>query len=311
MSVGSVIEVDGHELELSSLEKVLFPDSGVTKGDRVTKGDVIDYYRRIVRVMLPHIKDHPVTMQRFPDGIDAKGFYHKQMPDYFPEWIESAKVEVLESGEIQDEVLPNNAATLVYLANQYTITLHIWLSRVDRLYYPDRMIFDLDPPVEFEAARSTAILVKELLEEVGLAPFVMTTGSRGLHVVTPLDRSAHFDETRDFARDLAQRLADRHPDTLTTEMRKAEREGRLFLDYVRNGYGATGVAPYSLRPRPGAPVATPLSWDELRDPDLRADTYNLRNIWDRLDKITDPWQGMMRNGRGLEEPRRKLNRFAG
>ena len=150
MSVERVIEVDGHELELSSLEKVLFPDSGVTKGDRVTKGDVIDYYRRIARVMLPHIKDHPVTMQRFPDGIDAKGFYHKQMPDYFPEWIESAKVEVLESGEIQDEVLPNNAATLVYLANQYTITLHIWLSRVDRLYYPDRMIFDLDPPGEFE-----------------------------------------------------------------------------------------------------------------------------------------------------------------
>jgi bifunctional non-homologous end joining protein LigD len=305
MPVERVVKVDGHELELSSLGKVLFPESGITKGD------LIDYYRRIARVMLPHIKDHPVTMQRFTEGIAEKGFYHKQMPEYFPDWIQSAKIEVLESGEIQDQVLANDEATLVYLANQYTITLHIWLSRADRLYYPDRMIFDLDPPGEFEVARSTAYLVKGLLEQVGLASFVMTTGSRGLHVVTPLDRSAHFDETRDFAKDLAQLLADRHPDTLTTEMRKAEREGRLFLDYVRNGYGATGVAPYSVRPRAGAPVATPLTWDELKDPDLRANTFNLRNIWDRLDKVGDPWRGMMRNARGLKEPRRKLNKLAG
>jgi bifunctional non-homologous end joining protein LigD len=317
MPVERVEKVDGHELELSSLGKVLFPDEGVTEGDvttlggAITKGDVIDYYRRIAPVMLPHVKDHPVSMQRFPNGIGDKGFYHKQMPDYFPDWIERARVEVLESGEIQEQVLPNNAATLVYLANQNTITLHIWLSRADRLYYPDRMIFDLDPPAEFEVARSTAFLVKELLEEVGLAPFVMTTGSKGLHVVTPLDRSAHFDETRDFARDLAQLLAGRHPDTLTTEMRKGEREGRLFLDYVRNGYAATGVAPYSLRPRPAAPVATPLTWDELKDPALRSNTYNLRNLWDRLDKITDPWQGMMRNARGLKDPRRRLDKLVG
>ncbi len=305
MAVERVEKVDGHELELSSLGKVLFPEDGITKGE------VIEYYRRIARVMLPHVKDHPVTMQRFTDGVGAKGFYHKEMPEYFPDWIASAKVEVLESGEIQDQVLANDAATLVYLANQYTITLHIWLSRGDNLYYPDRMIFDLDPPTEFEVARSTAFLVRELLEEVGLEPFVMTTGSRGLHVVTPLDRSAHFDETRDFAKDLAQLLADRHPDTLTTEMRKAEREGRLFLDYVRNGYGATAVAPYSLRPRPGAPVATPLAWDELQDPDLRSNTYNLRNIWDRLDKVGDPWQGMMRNARSLKEPRKKLDKLVG
>ena len=305
MPVERTEKVDGHELELSSLGKVLFPDNGVTKGD------VIDYYRRIARVMLPHVKDHPVTMQRFTDGIGEKGFYHKEMPDYFPDWIETAKVEVLESGEIQNQVLPNNAATLVYLANQYTITLHIWLSRADRLYYPDRMIFDLDPPGEFEVARSTAFLVKELLEEVGLAPFVMTTGSRGLHVVTPLDRSAHFDETRDFARDLGELLANRHPDTLTIEMRKAEREGRLFLDYVRNGYGATAVAPYSVRPRPGAPVATPLTWDELKDPDLSSGSYDLRSIWNRLDKVGDPWRGMMRNARGLKEPRRKLDKLMG
>lgn len=305
MPTERVVKVDGHEIELSSLDKVLFPDDGVTKGD------VIDHYRRIARVMLPHVKDHPVTMQRFTGGVYEKGFYHKQMPDYFPDWIANAKVEVLESGEIQDQVLANDAATVVYLANQYTITLHIWLSRADRLYYPDRMIFDLDPPGEFEVARSTALLVKELLEQVGLAPFVMTTGSRGLHVVTPLDRSAHFDETRDFARDLAQLLARRHPDTLTIEMRKAEREGRLFLDYVRNGYAATGVAPYSLRPRAGAPVATPLTWDELKDPDLRSNTYTLRNIWDRLDKVSDPWRGMMRHARSLKEPRRKLDRLAG
>ncbi len=304
MSVERVEKVDGHEVELSSLDKVLFPEDGITKGD------LIDYYRRIARVILPHIKDHPVTMQRFTGGVAEPGFYHKQMPDYFPDWIASAKVEVLESGEIQDQVLANDAATLVYLANQYTVTLHAWLSRAERLYYPDRMIFDLDPPAGFEAARAAAFLVRDLLEKVGLAPFVMTTGSRGLHVVTPLDRSAHFDETRDFAKDLAQLLAGRHPETLTTEMRKSERGGRLFLDYVRNGYAATAVAPYSLRPRPGAPVATPLTWDEVQDPDLRVDSYNLRNIWERLEKVGDPWRSMMRNARGLKEPRRKLDRLA-
>lgn len=309
MAVERVEKVDGRQVELSSLSKVIFPGNAVSGGDTVTKGDLIDYYRRIASVMLPYIKDHPVTMQRFTEDIAEKGFYHKEMPDYFPDWIKTAKVEVLESGEIQNQVLANNAATLVYLANQYTITLHIWLSRADRLYYPDRMIFDLDPPGEFEVARSTAFLVKELLEEVGLAPFVMTTGSRGLHVVTPLDRSAHFDETREFAKDLAQLLVTRHPDSLTIEMRKAEREGRLFLDYVRNGYGATGVAPYSVRPRPGAPVATPLAWDELKDPDLRSNTYNIRSIWHRLEEVGDPWRGMLRHARGLKEPRRKLERI--
>lgn len=309
MPVERTEKVDGHQLELSSLGKILFPDSAIAGGNQVTKGDLIEYYRRIATVMIPHVKDHPVTMQRFTDGIGEKGFYHKEMPEYFPDWIETARVEVLESGEIQKQVLPNNAATLVYLANQYTITLHIWLSRADRLYYPDRMIFDLDPPGGFEVARSTAFLVRELIEEVGLAPFVMTTGSRGLHVVTPLDRSAHFDETRVFAKDLAQLLADRYPDTLTIEMRKSEREGRLFLDYVRNGYGATAVAPYSVRPRPGAPVAAPLTWDELKDPDLRANSYDLRTIWNRLDKVEDPWRRMMRNARGLKGPRRKLDKL--
>ena len=309
MPVERVEKLNGHEVELSSLDKVIFPGDGVTKGDRVTKGDVIEYYRRIARVMLPHIKDHPVTMQRFTNGIGQPGFYHKEMPDYFPQWIESAKIEVLESGEIQNQVLANNEATLVYLANQYTITLHVWLSRGDKLWHPDRMIFDLDPPGEFEVARSTAFLVRDMLTELGLVPFVMTTGSRGLHVTVPLDRSAHFDETRDFARDLAEHLAGQQPDTLTTEMRKKEREGRLFLDYVRNGYAATAVAPYSVRPRPGATVATPLSWDELKDPDLRSNTYNIRNVWNRLDKVGDPWRGMEKHARGLAEARERLDRM--
>lgn len=305
MPAERVVKMNGHELELSSLDKVLFSDAGITKGD------LVDYYRRIARVMLPYVKDHPATMQRFPDGAGKEGFFQKQMPGYFPSWVQRARIEVLENDEIQTQVLPNDAATLVYLANQDTITLHIWLSRADRLYYPDRMIFDLDPPGEFEIARSTAFLVKELFEEVDLVPFVMTTGSRGLHVVTPLDRSAHFDETRDFARDAAQLLADRHPDSLTTEMRKAEREGRLFLDYLRNSYGAISVAPYSVRARPGAPIATPLTWDELRDPDIRSGRYDLRNIWDRLERAGDPWRDMMRHARGLQEPRRKLDKLAG
>ena len=170
------------------------------------------------------------------------------------------------------------------------------------------MIFDLDPPGEFEVARSTAFLVKELLEEVGLVPFVMTTGSRGLHVVTPLDRSAHFDEIarlRQGPGAATGRTAPRHADNRDAEGRA--RRSACSWTTCATDTRATGVAPYSVRPRPGAPVATPLTWDELKDPDLRSNTYNLRNIWDRLDKVGDPWRGMMRNARGLKEPRRKLD----
>lgn len=289
-----VLRVGSREIPFSSPDKVLFPEDGITKGD------LADYYRRAARTMLPHVRGRPISMQRFPDGIGEKGFYHKQTPDYFPDWIATASVEVKEDGEIQPQAMIEDVATLVYLVQQNTITPHTWLSRADRIYFPDKLVFDLDPPGDdFTAACRTAPLVRAALEERGMAAYVMTSGSRGLHVVAPLDRSRDFDAVRDFAKTVADRLAEEHPDQLTTEMSKAEREGRLFIDYLRNGYAATSVPPYAVRPRAGAPVATPLRWEELDEPGINARRYTLRNLFERLDKTGDPWKDFFKHARPL------------
>jgi bifunctional non-homologous end joining protein LigD len=296
------IRIGSRTFEVSNLQKVMFPETNFTKGD------MIDYYRDIAQVMLPHMQDRPLSMERYPDGIEAEGFYAKEAPDYFPDWIDRALVKVLESGETQPQVVCNQEATLVYLANQACITPHLWLSRRDRLHYPDKLIFDLDPPSEgFEPVRQAARLLREALDEMGLPSFVMTTGSKGLHMVIPLDRSAEFDAVRAFAKDLASMIENRHPDRFTTEPRKDQRKGRLFLDYLRNSYAQTSVTPYALRPLPGAPVATPLDWDELENSDLHAQSYTVKNIFRRLGQKEDPWKDMWHHTCRLEVRRAKLS----
>jgi bifunctional non-homologous end joining protein LigD len=296
------IRAGSHSVKVSRPEKVLFPD------DNYTKEDLVDYYQRIAEVMLPHMEGRPITMHRFPNGITESAFYQKQAPDYFPEWITRVLVEVEEEGEKQPQIVVDNPATLVYLADQACITPHIWLSRVDRLYYPDKMIFDLDPPDnKFELVRDAAKTLRGLLEELGLVPFVMTTGSRGLHVVVPLDRSADFDMARAFARDVAEVVANREPERYTIEIRKSERDGRLFLDYLRNSYAQHGAAPYAVRAYPGAPIATPLDWDEVAGLDHGSQTYTLKNIFRRVGQKGDPWTRMMSQARSLEAPRRRLD----
>lgn len=301
MSGSGKIRVGRRVVSVSSLDKVLFPDTGVTKGD------LIEHYRLVARRMVPHVKGRPVSMQRFPDGIAGEGFYQKDAPDYFPDWIRRATVE--KKGGTVEHAVVDDAASLVYLANQNCITPHVWLSRADRLRHPDRLIFDLDPPGEdFEAVRFAAVALRDLLGELGLVPFPMTTGGRGIHVLVPLDRKAGFDAVRDFARDAAGLLADRHSDRLTTEVRKNERRGRLFLDVMRNAYAQTAVPPYAVRARPGAPVAIPIAWRELADPELSGGRWNTRNAATRLRK-KDPWEGLTRRARSLSGPRRKLDRL--
>jgi bifunctional non-homologous end joining protein LigD len=294
-----VIKVGSREVPFSSPDKVLFPADGITKGD------LADYYRRVARTMLPHVRGRPISMQRFPEGIGEKGFYHKQVPDYFPDWIATAQIEVKEDGEIQPQVIIEEVATLVYLVQQNTITPHTWLSRADKIDCPDKIVFDLDPATDdFGAVCRAAPWLKAALEEAGLVPFVMTSGSRGLHVVAPLDRTvkagaAGFDAVRDFAKALADRVAAGHPKELTTEFSKDEREGRLFIDYLRNAYAATSVPPYAVRARQGAPVATPLRWEELDQPGINARTYHIRNLFERLDKDGDPWHDFFKKAKRL------------
>jgi bifunctional non-homologous end joining protein LigD len=287
-------------VELSNLDKILFPDAGITKGK------LVEYYRKVADRMLPYLVDRPVSMHRFPDGIEGEGFYQKKISDYFPDWID--RVEVEKEGGRVTHVVCQNAATMVYLANQACITPHVWLSRRDRLDHPDRLIFDLDPPGdEFTVVRRAARALRDLLEELGLASFPMTTGGRGIHVVVPLDRSADFDAARHFARDVAELVSRRDPKRLTTETRKNKRKGRLFVDTMRNAYAQTAVPPFAVRPRKGAPVAMPIGWDELGSPRLRGNAYNVRNAFRRLDRVGDPWKGMNRRARSLSRPREKLD----
>jgi bifunctional non-homologous end joining protein LigD len=293
------IHVGGRAIEVTHPAKIYFPGR-----PPITKRELVAYYAGAAPVILPYIRSRPVTLQRFPEGIESEGFFQKDISDWFPEWIPRATVP--KEGGSTTYVLCDNAPTLAYLAGQGCITPHVWLSRIDRPRHPDRLIFDLDPPDGFEQARTAARLLRDLLSRLGLTSFVMTTGSRGLHVVVPLDRSANFDAVRGFARDVAGLLAARHPHELTIEARIANRGRRLFLDTTRNAYAQTGVAPYAVRAKPGAPVATPLRWEELDDPALDSQAYSLRTVLPRLQSAGDPWRGMARRRQGISAAARAL-----
>ena len=284
------LTVGGITVELSHTSKLFFPD------DKITKGDLIEYYAGVADRMLPYLKDRPVTMARYPDGITGHRIFQKNVPDYFPDWITRALV-TKEGGELH-QVICDKPATLVYLANQACVEPHVFLSRTDRLDHPDQLVIDFDPPdnEHFDQARRGARWLKELLtDDLGVTPFVKTTGGRGLHVHIPLDREADFDEGREFALALSAVLAARHPGELTTEQRKQGRDGRVYLDAMRNSYAQLVVAPYAVRARPGAAVATPLHWDEVADDNLDPAAFNLRTTAARLAGTDDPWTGMNRH----------------
>lgn len=296
MTTREAVRAGGRTIEVSRPEKVLFPDDGITKADLVA------YYRTVARRTLPHLRARPLMLERHPDGIEGQGFFQKEIPDHFPDWIHRA--ELPKEGGTVTHVLCDDTATLLYLADQGCITPHRWLSKADRPDHPDRLVIDLDPPGEdFAPVRDAARRLHELLDELELPSLPMTTGSRGVHVIVPLDRRASFDEVRAFARDLAEVLASRHPDRLTTAPRKQARRGRLYLDVQRNAYAQTAVAPYAVRARPGAPVAAPLSWDDLDDPDLDARRWTLTDA-DALLK-QNPWADAPR-GRSLTAAARRL-----
>lgn len=250
--------------------------------------------------MLPHTRDRPLNLWRWNSGIDGQRIVQQEIPKGAPEWVRRVTVPRRKGGDVT-HVLANDAATLRWLAQQNCITPHIWNSRADRLDRPDRIVFDLDPPegTSFTRVREAALDLGDVLREAGLEPFAMTTGSRGIHVVAPLRRTADNERVRETACVMADELAERRSDRLTTEWRKAKREGRILIDTARNTFAQTTVAPYAVRARPGAPVATPLAWDELDDDRLRADSYTLKTLPERLERTPDPWGGIARYARAL------------
>jgi len=296
-----------HTVEVHRPDKVLFP-GGAGGAQEYTKGDLVDYHRAVAPFMLPHLRGRPLMLERHPDGVDGPRFMQKNTPEHYPDWI--SRVEVGKEGGTVCHTVCDDSATLLYLADQAALTLHRWLSRAGQVDRPDRMVFDLDPAGDdFEAVREAARLLGELLDELKLPSALMTTGSRGLHIVVPLNGHQDFDDVREFTRDVAETLTAAHPDRLTTAARKKDRGDRLYLDIQRNAYAQTAVAPFTVRALPGAPVATPISWDQLDDPALHARRWTIADAADQA--RTQPWAGIMSRARALGPARRRLNALRG
>lgn len=275
-------EVAGRTLDLSNLDKVFYP------GEGFTKGDVVEHYERVAPLMLPHVAGRPLVLQRFPDGIDGPGFFQKNTPAHAPDWIDRVELATADGGSTTYSVV-EDAAGLVFLANQGTLVLHTLLADATAPERPVEVIIDLDPSDDdLDPVRSAASEVRSVLDDLGLEPRVKSSGSRGLHIVVDVvDEEPDFDLTRRFARKVAEVVSERGPFTL--EQRKDRREGRLFLDVGRNGPASHAAAPYSLRPLPGAPVAIPLDWDEALASSFHPRRITLANLGRRLAQKADPW----------------------
>lgn len=284
------LRIGRRTVELTRPDKVLFP------GDGIAKRDLAAYYAAVATTMLTHVRGRALTMERFPDGIEGHRLFQKNAPDYFPGWIE--RVTVPKAKGTVTHPVATEAAVLVYLANQACITPHAALATAATPYQPDQVIFDLDPSgPDVEPVRRTALELHELLSELGLEPFCKTSGSKGFHVMVPVKPQLGFDETYAFARAVAGILVARHPKDLTFEFHKAERKGRIYMDVGRNAWAQTAAAPYAVRARPGAPVATPLGWDEV--PRARPDGFTIADVPARLAQQGDPWKGWRGKARAL------------
>lgn len=295
------LRVGRRGIQTSNEARVVFPRDGITKGE------VLDYYRRMAPHMMPHLRKRRLTMQRFQPNIDAAPVFQKDMPSHFPEWV--PRTVVPKHGGTVTHVVCDNAETLVYIANQGCLTPHVGLQRIDRNEYPDQMVFDLDPSEDdFHLVRTVAFQMRELLDEIGLNVFLKTTGSRGLHLVLPLDRKLSFDEVREVARAITEEMVRRYPEQVTTEMLKKNRGNRLFLDINRNGTAQTVVPAFAIRAKDGAPVAMPIRWDELQNERLNARTWTIRNAIERMESIEDPWKGFTKATRSLRAAALRLSR---
>lgn len=292
-SVKSEVRVGRRSVEITHPDKALFTDPVITKLELAC------HYQHVAEAMLAHVKGRPLALQAFPQGIDRPGFFMKAVPKHFPSWIETASVP--KRGGTLTQVLARDAATLVYLAAQNVVTPHIWLSRIDRPGEPDRLILDFDPSpgIGFAEVRAAAREAGERLRDAGLVPYTMTTGSRGLHVVCPLRRGPSFSAVHGFARRLAEQMVESDPKHLTLEWHRAERGDRIYVDVNRINYAQHAVAPYAVRPRPRAPVAMPIEWDELSDRHLQPDRWTIRDAADRLREQGDPWRELNRHARKL------------
>jgi bifunctional non-homologous end joining protein LigD len=281
-------------------EKLLFP------GDGISKGELAGYYEAMAPMILPHISRRPITMERYPQGIGAKGFWQKDVIKGFPEWLE--RVDVPKKNGVVHHALISDERSLLWMVNQNTITPHVWVSRVPRLKCPDLCVLDLDPASDGEPAvlRAAALALRDLLAELGLASWVKTTGSKGFHIVVPLDGTAKTGDVARFADNVGTLLVSRDPDHLTLEFSKADRGGRILVDTGRNGYSATFAAPYAVRAKAGAPVSAPCTWEEVEQGTVAPRTFTVRTMAERIRSVGDLWSELLHAGQPLRPAAQRL-----
>ena len=292
-------------VKLSSPDRVLFPEDGITKGD------LFEYYERVGPTIVPHLRDRPFTMKRYREGIGAPGFFQKQAPKGIPDWIPTRQFRTWprEGGSrLVDFPLVNSTEALLWMVQMHCIDMNAWYSRVDKPDRPDFVLFDLDPPDDgFELAIEVAQLIRELLEELDLPGYVKTSGADGIHVVAPITRRSTFEQTYDFAEQASRLLEQRHPGKVTTEWLKKKREG-VLVDHRQNGHGKTIASVYSVRPKPGAPVSTPLRWEELR-PGIRPRDFGMEEAPRRIEEHGDLFAPVLEDPRPLAPAAKKLEKL--
>ena len=291
--------VVAERVRITHPDKVLFPDDGITKGD------LAKYYETVAPVMLPHLGGRPITMERYPNGINAKGFWQKDVSKGFPAWLQ--RVEVPKKDGVVHHPIVTDVRSLLWVTNQNTVTQHVWGSRAPNLNYPDVCVFDLDPSTEdLESVRAAAIGLRDLLAKLGLPSWIKTSGSKGFHIVVPIDGKTPIGTVARFANSVGTMFVKLAPDRLTQEFSKVDRRGRIYVDTGRNGYSATFAAAYTVRAKPGAPVSAPCTWEEVERGEVNPRTFTLRNMAERLTKVGDLWADMRRRGRSLKPAIKKL-----
>ena len=284
-------------------EKILFPEDGITKGE------LASYYEMIAPVMLPHLRRRPITMERFHRGIAAPGFFQKDVSKGFPDWL--VRVEVPKKDGTVHHPIANDTRSLLWLANQNSITIHVWPSRTPNLYNPDICIFDLDPSNDaLEPLRAAALNLRDLLAELGLPSWIKTSGSKGFHIAVPLDGKSDFGTVARFAHAVGTIMVKRYPEKLTQEFHKVDRGERILVDTGRNGYSATYAATYTVRARPGAPVSAPCTWEELERGEVGPKTFTLRTMDQRIADVGDLWADLLRKKRSLRRPIEQVKKLS-
>ncbi len=295
------VKVQGQEVSISNLDKVFWEDEGYTKGN------LINYYVQVFPYLLPHLAERPLVVTRYPSGAAGKWFYQKNAPEGTPDWVNTYPWYSSHSDRYLNFVVCDNLATMVWLANQACIELHPWMSRVGSLDRPDFVVFDLDPSegATFDDVRDVAEVVREVLDFLKIRFFLKTSGATGLHIVVPIMNNYTYDELRDFVRRIAEAVVSLIPEKATVVRKVKDRAGKVYVDYLQNIQGKTVCSVYSVRPRPGAPVSTPITWEELRE--SQPGDFNIITVPPRLIQKGDMFAGVNTERQRIDEPWRRLN----